>query len=262
MAFFKKKNDLKPHQYKGWLNSRDKTDCPEEFEQKAKIVCGIYQNAIEYEAQGIHVLSVDEKTGIQALEHIHSAKPMQPGSVEKIEQEYVRNGTTGIITSLNVATGKIIAPLIQGTRNELDFVRHISDVIALAPQDKYIFILDQLNIHKSESIVRFIAQHEGISETELGEKGKSGILKSMETRANFLMDVTHAIRFVFTPKHSSWLNQIEIWFSIISRKILNKRASFSSVKELESIIRKFIDFYNQFLAKPFKWTYSGKLLHK
>ena len=262
MAFFKKKNDLKPHQYKGWLNSRDKTDFSEEFEKKAKIICDIYQNAIELESQGIHVLSVDEKTGIQALKHLQPAKPMQPGSVEKIEQEYIRNGTTGIITSLNVATGEIIAPLIQGTRNELDFTRHITEVVQRAPQEKYIFVLDQLNTHKSEALVRFVAQHEGISETELGEKGKSGILKSMKTRADFLLDRTHAIWFVFTPKHSSWLNQIEIWFSIISRKILNKRASFSSVEELENTIRKFIDFYNQFLAKPFKWTYSGKLLHQ
>jgi hypothetical protein len=158
---------------------------PEEFEQKVKIICDLYQNAPQYESQNIHLLSVDEKTGIQALEHIDPPKPMRPGSVEKIEQEYTRNGTTGIITSINIAICEIIAPLIQETRNEMDFTEHIIAAIERAPQDQYIFILDQLNTHKSETLVRFIAQREGINETELGEKGKNGILENMETRDHF-----------------------------------------------------------------------------
>lgn len=206
------------------------------------------------------MLCVDEKTGIQATGHKHPSKPMRIGEVEKIEQEYVRNGTTGIIASRDVATGEIVAPLIQPTRTETDFVEHIKGVIDLSPDSAYILVMDQLNTHKSESLVRFIAQRCGIDETELGVKDKSGILKDMDTRAAFLTDKSHNIRIVYTPKHSSWLNQIEIWFSIITRRFLNKRASFKSVEQLENGIRRFIEFYNMHMAKPFKWTYAGKLL--
>jgi len=203
---------------------------------------------------------VDEKTGIQATEHKNPSKPMKIGEVEKIEQEYIRKGTTGIIASRDVATGEIIAPLIQPTRTEIDFVEHIKGVIDLSPTSKYILVMDQLNTHKSESLVRFIAQRNGIDEEKLGVKDKSGILKNMDTRAAFLTDKSHKIRVVYTPKHSSWLNQIEIWFSIITRRFLNKRASFKSVDDLEKGIQRFIEYYNEYMAKPFKWTYAGKLL--
>jgi hypothetical protein len=206
-------------------------------------------------------LCVDEKTGIQATEHKNPSKPMKRGEVEKIEQEYIRKGTTGLIASRNVSTGEIIAPLIQPTRTELDFAEHIKGVIDLSPNSKYIFVMDQLNTHKSESLVRLIAERCELDETDLGIKEKSGILKNMDTRAAFLTDKSHDIRIVYTPKHSSWLNQIECWFSIITRRFLNKRASFKSVQELEKGIQRFIEFYNEHMAKPFKWTYAGKLLH-
>lgn len=186
---------------------------------------------------------------------------MKRGKVEKIEEEYIRNGTTGLIASRNVATGEIIAPLIQPTRTEIDFAEHIKGVIDLSPNSKHIFIMDQLNTHKSESLVRLIAEKCELDETDLGIKNKSGILKNMDTRAAFLTDKSHNVRIVYTPKHSSWLNQIECWFSIITRRFLNKRASFNSVQELEKGIQRFIEFYNEHMAKPFKWTYAGKLLH-
>ena len=126
------------------------------------------------------------------------------------------------------------------------------------PEGSWIFIVDQLNTHKSESLVRYVAQACGI-EVDLGIKGKDGILKSQATRAAFLQNEGHRIRFVYTPTHTSWLNQIEIWFSILVRRLL-KRGSFSSVNELRERILAFIDYFNKTMAKPFKWTYAGRPL--
>jgi transposase len=254
--------DIKVHQYKGWLISKDKINKPEEFKQQTKVVCEIYKNAQHLEEKGTHVLCVDEKTGIQAIEHLNLSLPIKPGQVEKCEQEYKRHGTSGLIASRNVATGEIIAPLIQPTRTEIDFVEHLKNVIEVDPKAEYILVMDQLNTHKSESLVNFVAEQCNINKETLGIKGKSGILKSTNTRAEFLKDETHRIRIIYTPKHSSWLNQIEIWFSILTRRLLNRRYSFKSAKMLEEKILQFIEYYNISMAKPFKWTYAGKLLQE
>ena len=254
-----KEMDLKVHQYKGWLNSKDKLKDPEEFNKRVTTVCDLYLNSKSLHENGVHILSCDEKTGIQATEHKHASKPVKPGELEKCEQEYKRNGTTTLIASRDINTGEIIVPMLQQTRTEEDFLNHIAAVVSLAPNDKYIFVMDQLNTHKSESLVKYVAEQCGIKE-DLGKKGEYGILESMKTRQAFLEDETHGIRIVYTPKHSSWLNQIEIWFGILSRKILGARASFKSVQELEEKILKFITYYNENLAKPFKWNYVGKLL--
>ena len=157
-----------------------------------------------------------------------------------------------------VATGKIVAPSIGPTRTEADFVEHIEKLIATAPDAEWVFVLDQLNTHKSESLVRLVAKH-CLIDKDLGEKGVSGILKSMETRKTFLSNQEHRIRFVYTPKHASWLNQVEIWFSILTRRLL-KRGNFKSLEHLEERILKFINFFNETMAKPFKWTYKGSAM--
>jgi len=198
--------------------------------------------------------------GIQAKEHAHPKQLMQPGQVERVDPEYIRHGTSGLIASTDVVSGEIVKPLIQPTRTEADFVNHIEEVVSVNPGDKHIFITDNLNIHMSESLVRFVARVSGIDESLLGVKSKEGILKTMTSRAEFLMDKTHQILFIYTPKHCSWLNQIECWFSILTRRLLNKRATFKSIEELEMKIKKFIDYYNQFLKKPFQWNYKGKVL--
>jgi hypothetical protein len=113
-------------------------------------------------------------------------------------------------------------------------------------------LCDQLNTHKSESLVRFIAQALGDDQV-LGEKGKGGILKSMETRQAYLSDPEHRLRFVYTPKHCSWLNSIEVWFSILDKHILN-RGNFTSIHDLTQKIQRYIAYYNQHLAKAWKWS--------
>lgn len=157
-----------------------------------------------------------------------------------------------------MVTGKAIEPTIGLTRTEEDFVAHIARTVALDPSSTWIFVVDQLNTHKSAGLVRFVAEQCGI-EGDLGVKRKSGILKDMKTRKRFLEAADHRIRFVYTPRHASWLNQVEIWFSILSRRAL-KRASFDSLEALEKRLTEFIDYFNTVLAKPFRWTYAGKPL--
>lgn len=223
-----------------------------------KTVCALYAQAPQLHQSGVHVVSVDEKTGIQALERITLTQQMQPGLVERREFEYERHGTTCLIANLEVATGQIIAPTIGDTRTEVDFLAHVQQTVASDPSAQWILIADQLNTHQSESLVRWVTDVCEIKE-DLGVKGKEGILQSKATRAAFLQSPTHRIRFVYTPKHSSWLNQIELWFSILVRRLL-KRASFTSIEQLKQRLLDFITYFNQTMAKPFKWTYKGRPL--
>ncbi|MDQ5850660.1 MAG: transposase [Chloroflexota bacterium] len=219
----------------------------------------MYRAAPALAERGDRVITTDELTGVQALERKYPGLPLAPGKVERREFEYIRHGTCTAILSRDVVTGQVIAPTLGPTRTELDFLAHLQGVVATdEAAGQWHFVVDNLNTHQSEALVRWVAEESDL-DLELGAKGKNGILHSQASRAAFLSDATHRIVFHYTPKHSSWLNQMEIWLSILVRKLL-KRGSFTSVDDLKTKILGFIDYYNRTMAKPFKWTYQGKPL--
>ena len=205
------------------------------------------------------MLSSDEMTGVQALQRKHPGLPLAPGRVERREFEYIRNGTLCLIANFDVASGQVVAPTCGPRRTEEDFARHIQNTVESDPlATRWHFIVDNLNIHQSETLARYVAQVSGVKD-DLGEKDKSGILHTMKTRAAFLADTTHKVVFHYTPRHCSWLNQVEIWFSILVRKVI-RRGSFTSTEDLQEKILAFIEYFNKTMAKPFQWTYKGKPL--
>lgn len=250
--------ELRPHKSRYWLTSKDKLDDPVKYQADVEKLCDTYQRATSLHQQGTHVVCTDEKTGMQALERKYATKPTKPGLIERREFEYIRRGTQVLIANFHVATGRVIESTISPTRTEEDFAAHIRDTIASDPQASWVFVTDQLDTHKSESLVRLVAEFCGIDE-DLGKKGNRGTLHNMATRRAFLEDESHRVRFVYTPRHCSWLNQVEIWFSILVRRLL-KRASFASLDEQRARIEAFITYFNDVLAKPFKWTYTGRVL--
>lgn len=237
-----------------WLTPKADPD----FEARCRDVCGVYRCAID-DSDTVRTMAVDEMTGIQALERVAPTLPMLPGKVERREFEYRRHGTQTLIAHFDVTTGKV-GGHIGDTRTEADFAAFLEAMLATeASSMRWRIVCDNLDIHLSESVVRLVARLCGIDEASLGRKGREGVLKSTASRQAFLSDHSHRITFHFTPKHASWLNQIEIWFSILVRKLL-RRENFTSKADLKDRIQRFIAYFNQTMAKPFRWTWTGKPL--
>jgi len=228
-------------------------------DEKMADINDLYRTAQERAKQGQATLSTDEMTGVQALARKHPDLPMQPGHVLRREFEYTRHGTLSFIVNFEVTAGRVGQVSAGPTRNEADFLAHIRRTVEATPSiAQWHFIVDNLNTHQSESLVRYVADESDLA-LALGVKGQSGSLASMDTRAAFLSDPTHRLVFHYTPKHASWMNQIELWFSILSRKLL-KRGTFISVTDLKAKVLAFVEYFNRTMAKPFRWTYQGKAL--
>jgi transposase len=248
---------MQPHKSRYWLNTTEKD--PVRFQGQVETVCDTYREAPVLErTRNTHTVCVDEMTGIQALERIAATKPMIAGKPARIEFEYERHGTLTLIGNFRVTTGELIAPTIGPTRTEADFASHIEQTMATHPGASWVFVTDNLNIHGSETLVRVVAEACAITEP-LGKKGVRGVLRSVASRQAFLSESSHRVRFVYTPKHSSWLNQIEVVFGVIMRKVV-RRGSFTSVEDLRNKLMNFIEYFNKVFAHPFRWTYTGRPL--
>jgi transposase len=253
---------LQPHKNEYWLFPKLR-DWPS-FQARVSAICEAIKAATCSESvaseqpllKPIHVISIDEKTSIQAIEREQQRAPLSKGGQVRTECEYIRHGTTCLMGAFNVGTGKVVHDRIHPTRTEADTAIFVDGLLAkLPPQDDIVLLADHLNTHLSESVVRVIAQKIGYS-ADLGEKGKTGILQNMASRKLFLEDSEHRIRFLFTPKHCSWLNPIENWFGKLERQVLTK-ASVKSVDELVKKLTHYIRYYNESLFKPVKWKFSG-----
>jgi hypothetical protein len=256
---YSKAADLQPHRSRYWLTPAS-AEATDEREAKIGDICAVYRAAPTRAARGERTVSTDEMTGVQALERAAPGLPMPPGHVERREFEYVRHGTCSFMINFDVASGQVITPSCGPTRTEADFLAHIRQTVESDPTaPRWHFVTDNLNTHCSASLVRYVAEGSGVTE-DLGRKEHHGIRQSMASRAAFLSEPSHRIVFHYTPKHASWLNQVEIWLGILVRKLL-RRGSFTSVADLEAQVRAFITYFNRTMAKPFKWTYQGKPLH-
>jgi transposase len=248
---------LQPHKRKCWCFTTEKNR--ELFEAQVREVCSTYLKAeTAYLRDHTHTVCTDEMTNLGANEQRADTKLPRPGQSGKRECQYTRHGTLSLTGSWHVVLGQIIHTTIDATRNGQDFANHIERTIQTDSEANWIFLMDNLNTHSGEEVVRLIARLHGIDEGRLGDKKKRrGILGSTKSRREFLSDPSHRIRFVFLPKHSSWLNQIEVVFGIISKRVM-RHGSFTSTDDLKSKLLAFIEYFNRTFAKPFNWTYTGK----
>lgn len=239
--------DLKPHKSVYWLNSHDP-----DFDAKAKSICQLYLDAPRFFEEGRLVLSSDEKTGMQILGRKYPTQPARPGHPEKREFEYIRYGTRALLTTFCVPTGQVVWNLGL-TRTSIDWVNHLSHAAEQFPRmKKYDWVVDNLNTHWSLDVCRWVAERSGIP-------FDAKALETGQQRRAFLSDPDHKHVFHFTPIHGSWLNQVELFFSVLSRRFL-KRGDFASAADFEQRIRMWLESYNQNHAHPYRWTYTGEPL--
>ena len=250
---------LQPHQSRYWLNPTE-TD-PARFEAPVKAVCDTYRAAPEQErTHQTHTVCVDAMTGLPALEPIARSRAMIAGKCPLIEFEYTRHGTLCLIGNFVVTTGEVLSPTIGPTRTAADFASHLERTMAADPEGSWVFVVDNLNIHCSESVVRLVAGACQVR-TGLGKKGVPGVLRSVASRQAFLSEPSHRIRFVDLPKHTAWLNPIAVVFGVIMGKVI-RRGSFTSVADLGRKLRNFIASFNRGFAKPIRWRSTGRPLMK
>jgi transposase len=236
---------LKPHRWHYWLNSPDP-----DFYAKMDAIVELYLNALQMYGRGDILFSVDEKTSIQALARKYPHKPMMSGRTELIEHEYKRHGTCCLTAGLEVATGEVMGLLTPNRPAEV-FAEFIQWICQTYTEARSIHIvMDNLNTHYHALTCQVVADF---------CQCPTGQIETGRQRKDFLADPSKRVVFHFTPSHASWLNQIEIWFSTLVRKVI-RRGDFSSVDDLQDKIIEFIEYYNEYLAKPYKWTYTGKPL--
>ena len=239
--------DLKPHKSVYWLNSHDP-----DFDEKAREICQLYVDAPKLYQQGRLVICSDEKTGMQILERKYPTRPVEPGKPERREHEYIRHGARALIGSFAVPTGEVVWDLGL-TRTSDDFAAHMAKVAErFAEMERFDWILDNLNTHWSLPVCQLVAE---LSDVPFVPRE----LRTGKERRAFLTDPSHKHVFHFTPKHGSWLNQVELWFGVLARRFL-ARGNFCSAEDFESRFRQFLDDYNLNWAHPYRWTYTGQPL--
>lgn len=249
--------NLQPHRRKYWCFTTEKDQ--DLFRHQVEDVCQTYLDAAALSIQNhTRTICVDEMTSLQANERRAAKRIARPGETAKLECQYNRHGTLSLTGSWDVVLGQMIETTISPTRGAEEFAAHLDRTIELSPESNWVIVLDNLNTHCSEAVVRMIANRLGIAASKLGDKKKrKGILGSMTSRREFLTSRSHRIRFVFTPKHSSWLNQIEVIFGVIARRVM-RHGSFRSQGELREQLLSFIAYFNRTFAKPLNWTFTGK----
>ncbi len=239
--------ELRPHRSRYWLSSHDA-----DFEAKVLDICRLYLDAPALQQRGELVICVDEKTGIQALERARPTRPTEPRHDERRDYEYIRHGTRCLTASRVVATGEVLGR-VTAHRGTWDFVRHIHQVVQHFPDaGKFHWVMDNLNTHWTFELCQYLGKLSGVWEHRPS-------LRTGAARRAFLTDPSHKHVVHFTPKHGSWMNQMEIWFGVLTRKLL-RRGDFHSVTELSERIEQYIGYYNSHLACPYEWTYTGKPL--
>lgn len=237
--------DLQPHKSVYWLNSHDP-----EFETRAKEIGQLYVQAPRFYQEGRLVICCDEKTGMQILQRAAPTQPVEPGKPEKREFEYIRLGTRTLIASFIVPTGEVVWDL-GPTRTNLDFRAHVLRVAKHFPTMKrFDWVVDNLNTHCSLELCEIMAYLNGVA-------FQPDALPTQVERRAFLSDPDHRHVFHYVPRHGSWLNQVELWFSVLARQFL-RRGDFASVAEFTARLTHYLDEYNLEKAHPYRWTYTGE----